>query len=160
MPQGQGAGLAGLHRPLNLLPTVAMSEELLAPLPPVTEDEYKQSIKDEKAAQLVQRRWFHQNRIAYEARLAEFRNGRFFTKDELCYSSDAKCSCGYGVAYPKMTNNMHDKWTCAAVLLGRHAPNTQHDAFPFAFYEIKSEDQPSAYGRTTRNSEPYNPTEQ
>lgn len=52
---------------------------------------------------------------------------------------------------------MHGEWDCTAVLRGIASANEKnedgthkHPTFPFAFYEIKSENQPSAYGATTR----------
>lgn len=78
-----------------------------------------------------------------------------FQLDELIFSAYAICSCGAGLAYPK-NSGMHGSWYCSDILLGRAVPASQegskvHDgAKPFAFWEIKSEEQPSAEGSTTR----------
>lgn len=78
-----------------------------------------------------------------------------FTADELRFSASARCPCGAGLAYPKNIG-AHGAWHCSDILLGRAVPSGQegaktHDSpLPFAFYEIKSEDQPSANGSTTR----------
>lgn len=77
--------------------------------------------------------------------------GTPYTLEELRFAAGARCSgCKLGLAYPKDVG-FHGSWTCSGILLG-NAPKdeTKHDAFPFMFYEIKSEDQPSAQGATTR----------
>jgi len=74
-----------------------------------------------------------------------------FTDWSLLYSAVARCRCGAGLAYPLD----HDEalrrrsWTCSRILRGEPATG-DHDDLPFAFYEIKSEGQPSARGATTR----------
>lgn len=75
--------------------------------------------------------------------------------NELVYSAIARCQCGAGLAYAKRSGP-DGYWDCSAVLTGRAAPKGQPGSvvhshqFPFAFYEIKSEQQPSAGGATTR----------
>jgi hypothetical protein len=92
-----------------------------------------------------------------------------FTDDKLIYSAYARCPCGAGLAYPKDptvrqcrawnpdTPFLHwDHWDCSDILTGRAVPKGQERAkthtgqLPFAFYEIKSENQPSANGANTR----------
>ena len=92
-----------------------------------------------------------------------------FTDDKLIYSAYARCPCGAGLAYPsdptvrqmKEWNGdspfvMWDHWDCSDILTGRSIPKDQEGAkvhcdwYPFAFYSIKSENQPSARGSTTR----------
>lgn len=81
-----------------------------------------------------------------------------FSLDDLVFSAGARCSCGAGMAYPKNIG-IHSAWHCSDILLGRAIPSSQegakthHGALPFAFYEIKSENQPSANGQTTRPKE-------
>lgn len=81
---------------------------------------------------------------------------RVYSDAELRYAATARCSCGAGLAYPAFEYNMHGAWDCADILTGRAIPSgqpgavTHTDRLPFAFYEIKSEDQPSANGTTTR----------
>lgn len=74
-----------------------------------------------------------------------------FTQEELIFAAYARCSCGCGLAYPKNIG-IHGSWYCSGILLGEAEPGSTHDSpLPFAFYEIKSENQPSANGATTRN---------
>lgn len=73
-----------------------------------------------------------------------------FTVYELTYAADSRCVCGAGLAYPDLISS-RGAWYCSAILLGQAQPGTEHSpAFPFTFYEINSEGQPSAYGTTTR----------
>jgi hypothetical protein len=100
---------------------------------------------------------------------------RKYSPAELSYAASARCRCGAGLAYPDSVRCLSDeprpdKWMCARVLLGEvpdsegvHVvgfgerpgayPEAPHDAFPFWCWEIKSECQPSADGRTTRPAE-------
>lgn len=91
-----------------------------------------------------------------EKRLEEAYAGRgAFADDELRYAATKRCPCGAGLAYPTGIG-MHGSWDCSDILTGRAAHSGSPEAkthtgrLPFAFYEIKSEDQPSADGRTTR----------
>lgn len=61
--------------------------------------------------------------------------------DGLIFSASARCKCGAGLCYKQGTEA--DAWVCSA--------DVTHPSYPFAFYEIKSEDQPSAMGQTTRS---------
>lgn len=83
--------------------------------------------------------------------------------ERLIYSATARCMCGAGLAYDPFSEGSPespfmgpDAWDCSAILLGTAIPKgqpgaVQHDdQFPFSFYEIKSEGQPSAHGATTR----------
>ncbi len=73
-----------------------------------------------------------------------------FTEEELRYAATARCSCGAGFAYPVNIGPM-GSWECSNILLGKAIPHTEHSSpMPFAFYEVKSEDQASANGQTTR----------
>ncbi len=70
----------------------------------------------------------------------------------LVYAATKRCPCGAGLAYAAGD----DAWDCSAILSGKAIPthvvgSVQHTAkLPFVFYEIKSENQPSANGATTR----------
>jgi hypothetical protein len=76
-----------------------------------------------------------------------------FSPDELRYAATARCMCGSGLAYPKNSSS-RGSWYCSAILTGEAERGSSHDSgFPFAFYEIKSEEQPSANGQTTRSLE-------
>lgn len=78
-------------------------------------------------------------------------HGKVFTDSELIYSAVARCKCGAGLAYaPDMDM---DAWHCSVVLttgIVETSSALDHSYYPFAFYEIKSENQPSASGDTTR----------
>lgn len=78
-----------------------------------------------------------------------------FTEDELVFAATARCTCGAGLAYPKNIG-IHGSWHCSDILLGlalsSDKPDSKvHDSgYPFSFYNIKSDQQPSAEGQTTR----------
>lgn len=85
--------------------------------------------------------------------------------DRLVFAASSRCCCGHGMAYdPTGVLGADDgpfkrpsQWDCSAILLGIADPVHYHDApMPFAFYEVKSENQPSAGGHTTRTpAEPH-----
>ena len=81
-----------------------------------------------------------------------------FILDELIFAATNRCACGAGLAYPKNIGRF-GSWTCSDILLGRAIQKgkpgcKEHSQdYPFTFYEIKSENQPSAYSRTTRPRE-------
>lgn len=69
----------------------------------------------------------------------------------LVYAATARCPCGLGLAHEVGASPPQGYWDCSGILLGTADENVQHTAkLPFIFYEIKSEHQPSAEGRTTR----------
>lgn len=74
---------------------------------------------------------------------------------KMIYAATKRCPCGAGLAYDdtcvEEPFKMPSYWDCSAILLGTADENVTHTArLPFAFYEIKSENQPSANGATTR----------
>lgn len=78
---------------------------------------------------------------------------KIYTDEELRYAADLRCQCGAGMAYVKEPMNMWGSWVCSDILAGRASLDrtvTHSSPKHFAYYEIKSEDQPSAYGATTR----------
>lgn len=76
---------------------------------------------------------------------------RDVTPDDLVWAATARCRCGSGYAYPNFLHDPHGNWFCAASLLGTSPVGTEHDcAKPFAFWSIKSDQQLSAQGATTR----------
>jgi hypothetical protein len=84
-------------------------------------------------------------REAYEAHQRD--------NERLVYAAHAHCKCGAGLAYLN-TAGIRGDWRCSAVLKDPNESGLAHDGpFPFAFYEIKSENQPSACGATTRPKE-------
>ena len=72
----------------------------------------------------------------------------------LVYAAFARCPRGAGLAYAPRGESgkpIQGYWDCAAILLGTADEGVKHTArLPFVFYEIKSENQPSANGATTR----------
>lgn len=85
------------------------------------------------------------------------KNGRpkVYKDAKLVYAATVRCPCGAGLAYPKGIGP-DGCWDCSDILTGRAIPkdeegSVQHTArLPFAFYEVKGENQPSARGATTR----------
>jgi hypothetical protein len=77
----------------------------------------------------------------------------------LVYAAVARCPCGAGLAYDPVSEGEGvfrgpSYWDCSAILTGEADPTVTHTGrLPFAFYEIKAEGQPSAYGQTTRPSD-------
>jgi hypothetical protein len=92
---------------------------------------------------------------AFADRLERFEAGEPFTADELRFAARTRCQCGYGLAYPLATPyGPGGAWRCSAQLRGI-ADRGEHDGpFPFAVYEIDSDDQPSAAGHSTRGGLP------
>jgi hypothetical protein len=78
------------------------------------------------------------------------KNGTAFEEPELIYAAFARCDCGAGYAYPKECG-FGGYWECSEILKRTHNKEAKHSPqLPFSFYEVKSEDQPSARGATTR----------
>jgi hypothetical protein len=79
--------------------------------------------------------------------------------DRLVYAAYNRCPCGAGLAHDPAYEDpesvfrgpLSGFWDCSAILLGTADKGVTHTGkLPFAFYEIKSEQQPSAGGATTR----------
>jgi hypothetical protein len=79
-----------------------------------------------------------------------------YTDADLTYAATFRCPCGAGLAYAHAADTMASSWDCADILTGRAIPAgrdgavTHTSPLPFAFWEVKSERQSSAYGMTTR----------
>lgn len=92
---------------------------------------------------------------AVEERIKSINQGKFesrFSDAELTYAAVARCECGAGYAYPK-NSSIHGRWICSSILKAedKALPPTRHSAeLPFAFYDVKSEGQPSADRKSTR----------
>lgn len=113
----------------------------------ITKEQYDQAVAQEQQAREIINAYGKQRAEEFERRL---NSGKPFTDDELRYSAHHLCPCGHGIAYPKDCGGFH-YWDCSAILKGIADQSVKHtDRLPFAFYEIKSEDQPSAGGATTR----------
>lgn len=99
---------------------------------------------------------------AHRADLAEQRKKPLM--DRLVYAATSRCPCGAGMAYDPTSDDDPvfkgpSKWECGDILRYKTLPTadqervkaaTHTEPLPFAFYEIKSERQPSANGATTR----------
>lgn len=133
-----------------------------APSTPVTMEDYERTLraeldeleaKEKVVKEKLHRIWDGKAEVV-KSRLKQAKQGKGdFQLDELIFSAGARCEgCKGGLAYPKDIG-MHGSWYCSEVLLGR-APTLEagkyHDELPFMFYEVKSEQQPSANGYTTR----------
>lgn len=79
--------------------------------------------------------------------------------DRIIYAAYNRCPCGAGLAYDPAHEDessvfkgpLSGYWDCSAILLGTADQSVTHTGkLPFAFYEIKSEQQNSANGATTR----------
>lgn len=113
----------------------------------ITEAEYEAAVVSKKAAVATIDAYFRQKDEAFKERMA---SNAVFQEDELIYAAGARCQCGHGLAYPKACGIFH-YWDCSAVLKGTQDLTVPHtDRLPFVFYEIKSENQTSAEGYTTR----------
>lgn len=87
-----------------------------------------------------------------EKRIRQAKEGtRFFQPDELVYAARSLCDCGHGMAYPKFTG-INGEWNCSAVLRGIADRGEHQTGLPFMFYEIKSENDNSEGGHTTRGA--------
>ena len=79
-------------------------------------------------------------------------NAAAFDASELIFAAFARCDCGAGMAYP-VDIGIHGAWHCSAILRGTASREVKHTPpMPFVFYDIKSEDTPSANGATTREA--------
>jgi hypothetical protein len=114
----------------------------------ITDKQYIEAAEAKAKAEELMSQYHQQKREQFAERM---RTNPIFSLDELRFSAYARCKgCGAGLAYPKECSPGH-YWDCSAVLLGQVVdPGPEHVQYPFAFYEIKSEDQPSANGATTR----------
>ena len=124
----------------------------------ITEDQYKEAVAQKELAKKTIEAYHRQKAEEFEGRWERWKQGEAFTDVDLIYSARARCNCGAGLAYPKDCNIRH-QWTCGDVLTHRVSTNKGHDVFPFMAYDIKSEQQPSAQGATTRPDSKDNPAE-
>lgn len=94
---------------------------------------------------------------ARDARQAELRAKPI--ADRIIYAAHSRCPCGAGLAYDPCFEDkngvfagpLSGYWDCSAIILGTADKSAKHTAqLPFAFYEVKSEQQPTANGATTR----------
>lgn len=83
-----------------------------------------------------------------------FDPARKYLAAELRFAATARCTCGAGLAYHKDSHDLRGAWRCSAAMMHVVPYDDQfagqHEELPFAIYVVKSEDQPSANGATTR----------
>ena len=83
---------------------------------------------------------------------------KVYRDHQLVYAATSRCPCGAGLAYPRGIG-IRGSWDCSDILTGRAIPSGQTgavmhtDRLPFTFWEVRSEQQPSANGATTRPRE-------
>jgi len=116
----------------------------------ITREEYDVAITARKKAEEIIHAFNKQSIEDFNARWERFdHNHEYFKDEDLVYSATARCKhCNAGLAYPKDCGPNH-QWTCSNVLKGI-GTDKGHDAFPFAFYEITSENQHFGRNETTR----------
>jgi len=116
----------------------------------ITDQQYKDAVLQKTEADKIIKEYFEQKDKSFEERWKRFdRNIEFFKDEDLIYSAFVCCKkCGSGMAYPKDCGPFH-QWTCSNVLKGIGTDNG-HEILPFSMYDVLSENQPSAYGATTR----------
>lgn len=116
----------------------------------ITKAQYEDAIAKMSEAKETIRAYRNQPDEDFKARWERFKkNDEFFTDVDLIYSAGAKCDkCGAGLAYPKASQSLH-QWFCSNFLKGVFK-DKGHSEYSFDFYEIKSENDPSARGATTR----------
>lgn len=114
----------------------------------ITREQYDQACTARREADALINAYLVQQDEEADARIE---TGVPFTDDELVYAARTLCPCGHGLAYPKNCGTLHQHWDCSAILKGIADKTVKHTPqLPFAMYEIKSEQQPSAGGATTR----------
>ena len=104
---------------------------------------------------------------ASEHRFVDYDPAKAYTDSELVYAARSRCKCGAGLAYLKGSGGF-GFWACSTQLTHRAKEGEREVLFgtqplqsdvrelphslglSFAFWEIKSEVQPSALGATTR----------
>lgn len=74
--------------------------------------------------------------------------------ERLVYAATLRCPCGAGIAYDPAGpsgSRILGYWDCSSIILGEGDPAETHTGrLFFSCYEVKSENQPSACGATTR----------
>ena len=114
----------------------------------ISEGQYEAAKAQKAAADATIDAYFKEQATAFAVRWDAYtRGGNVFTSDELVYAAGARCeTCNAGLAYPKACGISH-RWDCSAALT---TGSNGHGNFPFMYYAIKAENQPSANGATTR----------
>lgn len=121
---------------------------------PKTDDELRALIDAGEAATDELNKRLRANDEIVAKRVASILAGSLdtFAPSELRFAARDRCQCGAGMAYP-LKSGPHGQWDCSAILLGKAARDRailHSGSLPFSSYEVKSEDQPSQCGATTR----------
>lgn len=113
----------------------------------ITRNQYDAAILAKEDADKIIRKFHIEKQEAFDVRL---KSGVPFTDEELVYSSETLCPCGYGLAYPKDCGPFH-YWDCSAILKDIADDKVQHTAkLPFIMYEVHAEGETIGSTRTTR----------
>ncbi len=119
----------------------------------ITKEQYEAAISSRDAAEKTINEYHSCELKNGDDRIVAFETGFApFSEDELRFAAGARCECcGAGLAYPKdISVGLKGQWYCSLHLQNKGKPDCKNSQYPFAFYEIKSDDQPSAMGHTTR----------
>lgn len=102
----------------------------------VTKEQYDEAVKLKDQLQAVINEYHREQQEAFDKRLLD---NPIFTDEDLTYSSNALCPCGYGLAYPNGCG-VHHYWDCSAILKGIADKTQKHcDQLPFSVYAVTSE---------------------
>jgi len=113
----------------------------------ISKNEYETAIEQKKVLETLINTYHKEQDDIFNQRL---KDNPIFIDEELYYAATNRCPCGAGLAYPKACSAYH-YWDCSAILKGIADSNVQHiDRLPFNCYNIKSENQLSSKGVTTR----------
>jgi hypothetical protein len=117
----------------------------------ITKEQYDQACNDAKKAGEIQALYFRQKQVAADLRYGDFvHQKKHYNDEDLFYSRVALCPCGHGLAYIKECGSQRF-WDCSAIFKGIADLTIEHSAqLPFAFYDIKGEQDYNGKVSTTR----------
>ncbi|GAB1376888.1 hypothetical protein MASR1M48_17400 [Lactococcus petauri] len=118
----------------------------------ITEEQYKEASETKEACEKIMHEYHVQQNEIANKRYKEFQEGNApYTDEELYYSRESLCPCGHGLAYVKKCGSEQKYWDCSAILKGIADSSVQHTGqLPFAFYDVKGEQEYEGQVRTTR----------
>lgn len=123
----------------------------------ITREQYDAAVAAKKAAEETINQFHREEDARFKQRLE---SGVPFTDDELLYSAYTLCPCGHGLAYPKGCGGWHYR-DCSAILKGTADKNVTHTGkLPFAFYDVKSENERRGTTRGVFKPQPPKPDAQ
>lgn len=114
----------------------------------ISEEQYREAVEGCSKFEEVIQQYQREKADAFRLRME---TNPIFSMDELVFSADLLCPCGYGMAYPKDCGPNH-YWDCSAILRGVAADVKHCTQQPFITTSIKSEYSPGPQGTraTTR----------